>query len=65
MASGKGVSSGEFDERLAAARDSALLEGENVVAQEEGDQGQALVLTDLRVIVVKGGITATEPPTAR
>ncbi len=59
MASGKGVSSGGFDERLAAVRDSALFEGENVVAQEEGDQGQALILTDFRVLVIKVGITAT------
>ena len=59
MASDSGVPNERLDERLAAARDSALLEGEQIVAQEEGDRGQGIVLTNSRVLIIKVGITAT------
>lgn len=59
MASDIGASRDGMDERLLAARDSALFDGEKVVAQETGDQGQAIVLTDSRIIVIKVGVTAT------
>lgn len=59
MTSDKGASSSGFDERLIAARDSVLSQGENVTAQEEGDQGQGIFLTDSQVIIAKVGITAT------
>lgn len=59
MASDKGGLQDSFDERLAAARDSALIKGEKVIAQEEGDQGQGIVLTDSRVLVIKVGFAAT------
>lgn len=48
-----------INERLAEARDNALLEGEEVIAEEAGDQGQAIVLTGSRVIVLKVGLAAT------
>lgn len=48
-----------IDERLAEARDNALLEDEQVIAEEAGDQGQAIVLTGSRVIVLKVGLAAT------
>lgn len=59
MASGESAPNEPLDERLAELRDSALMQGENVVAQEAGDAGQAIVLTDSRVILLKAGITAT------
>ena len=65
MASDTGVPNDKLDERLAAARDGALQEGEKVVAQEEGDQGQAIVLTNSRVLVLKAGITATGTPNGK
>jgi len=59
MVPDKGAHGEQLDERLAQARDEVLLAGESVVAQECGDQGQAVVLTDLRLIILKAGITAT------
>lgn len=59
MTSDKGVAGDGFDERLAAIRDGILSKGETVLFEEEGDQGQAIVLTNTRVIVMKVGITAT------
>ncbi len=59
MVPDKGAHGERLDERLAQARDEVLLAGESVVAQECGDQGQAVVLTDLRLIILKVGITAT------
>lgn len=59
MVPDKGAHGERLDERLAEARDEVLLAGESVVAQECGDQGQAVVLTDSRLIVLKAGITAT------
>lgn len=56
MASDKGD---VFDERLAEARDKALTEGEDIIAQEMGDQGQAVVLTGARVLLIKAGLAAT------
>lgn len=55
----KGAHKEELDERLVEARDEVLVAGEKIIAQEVGDQGQAIVLTDSRIIIVKAGITAT------
>lgn len=59
MTSDTGASRGGLDERLAQARDAALQPGEEIVAQEAGDQGQAIVLTKSRVLLLKAGLTAT------
>lgn len=59
MPSDDGALNDPLDERLAEARDALLENGENVVAQETGDSGQAIVLTDSRVIILKSGLTAT------
>lgn len=59
MASEKGASSKSMDERLTGMRDSVLLEGEDIVVEEMGDQGQAIILTKSRVIIVKVGLTVT------
>lgn len=59
MTSDKGAVGEGLDERLARLRDSLLAPGEQVLAQEEGDQGQGVFLTNSRVIVAKVGITAT------
>lgn len=59
MAPEKGARKEELDERLIEARDEVLLPGENVVAEESGDPGQAVVLTDSRIIILRAGITAT------
>lgn len=58
MTPGKGTS-GEFDERLEEALKGALLDGENVVARETGDQGQGIILTDSRIFIIKAGFAAT------
>ncbi|MCE5315483.1 MAG: hypothetical protein ABFD49_06790 [Armatimonadota bacterium] len=59
MASDKGAPKDGMDERLAQARDGALLDGEEIVAQEMGDQGQAIILTNSRILIIKAGLTAT------
>jgi len=59
MVPDKGAHKEQFDERLAQARDELVLAGESVVAEECGDQGQAVVLTDSRLIIVKAGVAAT------
>ncbi|MEN6357343.1 MAG: PH domain-containing protein [Armatimonadota bacterium] len=59
MASDKGVPKDGMDERLAQARDAALQDGEAIVAQETGDQGQAIVITNSRILIIKTGLTAT------
>ena len=59
MASEKSAQDEALDPRLAEARDSAIIKGEKILAQETGDQGQAIVLTDSRVLVIKAGMTAT------
>lgn len=59
MASDKGAPKDVLDERLAGARDAALAEGEEIFAQEMGDQGQAIVVTKSRVLILKAGLTAT------
>lgn len=59
MTSGRDVSRDNFDQRLAEARDSILFDGESILAQEMGDQGQAVVLTQSRILIIKAGLTAT------
>lgn len=59
MTSANGTAGGDFDERLAQALSAALYDGEEVIAQETGDQGQAIVLTKSRIIIVKAGLAAT------
>ena len=59
MTSESGGPQGITDDRLAEARDSVLADGETVVAQAEGDQGQGIVLTNSRILIVKVGVTAT------
>lgn len=59
MASTHDTSHGDFDERLAEALTSTLMLGEEAVAQEVGDQGQAIVLTDSRILLLKAGLAAT------
>lgn len=59
MTSPNGTSPGDFDERLAEALEGVLIQGEEVIAQEVGDQGQAIALTGSRIIVVKAGLAAT------
>ncbi|MHB9037884.1 MAG: hypothetical protein ACYC64_14595 [Armatimonadota bacterium] len=59
MASDKGAHKDGMDERLAQSRDAALLDGEEIVAQEMGDQGQAIILTKSRILIIKAGLTAT------
>ncbi len=59
MTSDKGRSSDPLDERLVEARDEILGDAENVLAQEMGDQGQAIVLTESRVTILKAGLAAT------
>lgn len=49
----------DFDERLTDALNSALSAGEEIVAQESGDQGQAIALTQQRIILVRVGLAAT------
>jgi hypothetical protein len=48
-----------IDPRLAQARDGLLSDGEKVLAEENGDQGQAIFLTDARVLIIKTGVAAT------
>lgn len=59
MASDTGSSKDVMDERLAQARDAALFDCEEIVAQETGDQGQAIVITNNRILIIKSGLTAT------
>ena len=59
MASEKGESSKSMDERLTEVRDSVLLEGEEIVAEEMGDQSQSIILTKSRVLIIKVGLTVT------
>lgn len=62
MTSDKGGAQNELDERIIAVRNSLLAEGENVEAEEEGDQGQGILLTDSRLIIIKVGFAATGSP---
>lgn len=55
----KGSRKEELDERLIEVRDAILIKGEKVVAQEAGDQGQGIILTDSRIFMIKVGLTAT------
>lgn len=59
MTSANDTPGGDFDERLGQAIDAALMDGEQLVAQETGDQGQAIALTKSRILVVKAGFAAT------
>ena len=59
MASERSASSNNLDERLEKTRDNSLVQGEKVIIQAMGDLGQAIVLTDSRVFILKAGITAT------
>ncbi len=59
MAAENSAPRGGFDERLTAARDTVLEAGEQIVAQETGDQGQGIVLTSSRIITIKAGFAAT------
>ncbi|MGI6296808.1 MAG: hypothetical protein ACOX3G_12100 [Armatimonadota bacterium] len=59
MASTNRTGPADFDERLAEAIRSVLVEGERVIAHEAGDQGQGIALTDSRIILVKAGLAAT------
>ena len=59
MASEKGASSNSMDERLTEVRDRVLLEGEEIVAEEMGDQSQVIILTKSRVLIIKAGLTVT------
>jgi len=54
-----GTPQGDFDERLHEALKSALSDGEEIVAQEAGDQGQAIALTKDHIILVRVGLAAT------
>ena len=54
-----GVPNDDFDERLAEALDLALSQGEEVVAREAGDQGQAIALTKHSIILLRVGLAAT------
>ncbi len=49
MTSDKGGAQNELDERIIAVRNSLLAEGENVEAEEEGDQGQGIFIDRLPV----------------
>lgn len=59
MTSANDTPNGDFDERLAQALGAALTSGEEVVAQETGDQGQAIALTKSRILLAKAGFAAT------
>ncbi|MDH7601814.1 MAG: hypothetical protein QHI38_06675 [Armatimonadota bacterium] len=59
MASSKKGGHEQLDELLVELRDRTLAENETVVAQAQGDHGQAVVLTSQRVLVLKAGLTAT------
>jgi len=49
----------DFDERLADALNSALYAGEEIVACEAGDHGQAIALTGRQIIMARVGLAAT------
>lgn len=55
----KGGHREELDERLVEVRDAILTPGEKIVAQEAGDQGQGIIITETRIIMIKVGLTAT------
>lgn len=48
-----------LSEQLAELRNSTLTADENIVAQQMGDTGQAVVLTDSRIMILKAGLSAT------
>ncbi len=54
-----GTSYGNFDEQLSEALNIALPEGDEIVAGESGDQGQAIALTNQHIILIRLGLAAT------
>jgi hypothetical protein len=54
-----GTPNADFDERLAEALNLALSDGEEIVAREAGDQGQAIALTKNHIMLVRVGLAAT------
>lgn len=59
MSSGSATPKEVLTERLAELRDSVLEPSENVLAQQMGDHGQAVVITGLRIMILKTGLSAT------
>lgn len=59
MTSANDTPNGDFDERLSQAFSDALNDGEQLVAQETGDQGQAIALSKTRILVAKAGLAGT------
>lgn len=59
MTSANDTPNADFDERLAKALEEAMAEGEQLVARETGDQGQAIALTSARILIAKAGFAAT------
>lgn len=55
----EGVPMDGLDEQIVQVRDSILTDGEEIVAQEMGDHGQVIVLTNSRILIIKAGLTAT------
>jgi hypothetical protein len=55
----KAAAGGAIDSRVAALLSDALGDGESVLVQETGDQGQSIILTNFRLIVIKIGLAAT------
>ena len=58
MSFDKAKADGSNDQRLAVLLAGTLAEGESVLAEETGDQGQSIILTNSRLIVVKIGLAA-------
>lgn len=59
MASDKASAKNFMDERLVIVLNNVLETGENVLIQIMADQGQALVITDKRVLVIRAGLKTT------
>ncbi len=59
MSSGSATPKEVMNERLAELRNTTLLADEHIVAQQMGDHGQGVVITDSRVMILKAGLTAT------
>lgn len=59
MASATNEAREPLNERLASIRNKTLNTGETILAQEEVDHGQAVVVTSERILIIKAGITAT------
>lgn len=59
MASERASAKNFMDERLVIALNNALETGENVLIQIMADQGQALAITDNRILVIRAGLKTT------